>query len=173
MKRKRFSEEQIIGVLQDVWAVITEFCRRHGGGTATFHAWKAKFGGMEVLDAKRLRALEDEGVKLKWLLADAVLDDAGSKDVLAKDGGVRRQARSGRASPGDDAELKGCLRGLPEQGRRLGCRRLHVLLRRDGSVVNRKGAQRLHRGTGPTGRRRLLAQAGSNGRPDLSGSDGR
>jgi len=63
---------------------VTELCRRHGISTATFYAWKAKFGGMEVSDAKRLRALEDENGKLKRLLADAMLDNAGLKDLLAK-----------------------------------------------------------------------------------------
>ena len=86
MKRKQFSEEQIIGILKEAeaGAVVTELCRRHGISTATFYAWKAKFGGMEVSDAKRLRALEDENGKLKRLLADAMLDNAGLKDLLAK-----------------------------------------------------------------------------------------
>lgn len=86
MKRKQFSEEQIIGILKEAeaGAVVTELCRRHGVSTATFYAWKAKFGGMEVSDAKRLRALEDENGKLKRLLADAMLDNAGLKDLLAK-----------------------------------------------------------------------------------------
>lgn len=86
MKRKQFSEEQVIGILKeaDAGAVVTDLCRRHGVSTATFYAWKAKFGGMEVSDAKRLRALEDENAKLKRLLADAMLDNAGLKDLLAK-----------------------------------------------------------------------------------------
>ena len=86
MKRKQFSEEQIIGILKEAeaGAVVTELCRRHGVSTATFYAWKAKFGGMEVSDAKRLRALEDENGKLKRLLADTMLDNAGLKDLLAK-----------------------------------------------------------------------------------------
>jgi len=76
MKRKQFSEEQIIGILKEAeaGAVVTDLCRRHGMSGATFYAWKAKFGGMEVSDAKRLRALEDENGKLKRLLADAMLD---------------------------------------------------------------------------------------------------
>jgi len=86
MKRKRFSEEQIIGILKEAeaGAVVTELCRRHGLSSATFYAWKAKFGGMEVSDAKRLRALEDENGKLKRLLADVMLDNAGLKGLLAK-----------------------------------------------------------------------------------------
>jgi len=84
--------------------VVTDLCRRHGMSSATFHAWKAKFGGMEgeplsaigprtmASDARRLRALEDENGKLKRLLADAMLDNAGLKDLLAKNGDARRQA---------------------------------------------------------------------------------
>ena len=86
MKRRQFSEGRIIGILKEAeaGAVVTELCRRHGVSTATFYAWKGKFGGMEVSDAKRLRALEDENGKLKRLLADAMLDNAGLKDLLAK-----------------------------------------------------------------------------------------
>ena len=86
MKRKQFSEEQIISILKEAeaGAVVTDLCRRHGMSSATFYAWKAKFGGMEVSDAKRLRALEDENGKLKRLLADAMLDNAGLKDLLAR-----------------------------------------------------------------------------------------
>ena len=66
MKRKQFSEEQIIGILKEAeaGAVVTELCRRHGLSSATYYAWKAKFGGLEVSDAKRLRALEEENARL-------------------------------------------------------------------------------------------------------------
>jgi putative transposase len=76
MKRSRFSEEQIIGVLKEQEAGIptAEVCRRHGISPATFYKWKSKFGGMEVSEAKRLRALEDEKAKLNKLLAEAMLD---------------------------------------------------------------------------------------------------
>ena len=86
MKRKQFSDEQIIGILKEAeaGAVVTELCRKHGMSSATFYAWKAKFGGMEVSDAKRLRALEDENGKLKRLLADAELDKAALKDLLGR-----------------------------------------------------------------------------------------
>jgi putative transposase len=86
MKRSKFSEEQIIGILreQEAGSPTAEVCRRHGISSATFYAWKAKFGGMEVSDAKRLKGLEDENAKLKRLLADAMLDNAGLKDRLAK-----------------------------------------------------------------------------------------
>ena len=86
MKRKQFSDEQIIGILKEAeaGAVVTELCRRHGLSSATYYAWKAKFGGLEVSDAKRLRALEDENGKLKRLLAEAIMDNAGLKDLLSK-----------------------------------------------------------------------------------------
>jgi putative transposase len=76
MKRSRITEEQIVGILreQEGGARTADVCRRHGVGTATFHAWKAKHGGLEVSDAKRLKALEEENAKLKRLLADAMLD---------------------------------------------------------------------------------------------------
>jgi len=64
--------------------VVTELCRKHGMSSATYYAWKVKYGGLEVSEAKRLRALEDENGKLKRLLADAMLDNAGLKDLLAK-----------------------------------------------------------------------------------------
>ena len=86
MKRKRFSDEQIIGILReaDAGAVVLDLCRKHGMSSATFYAWKSKFGGLELSEAKRLRALEDENARLKRLLADAMLDNAGLKDLLGK-----------------------------------------------------------------------------------------
>ena len=86
MKRLRFTEEQIISVLgeQEAGAKTADVCRRHGISTATFYAWKARYGGMEVSEARRLKALEDENRRLKKLLAEAVLDVAALKDLLAK-----------------------------------------------------------------------------------------
>lgn len=86
MKKKRFSEEQIIQVLKEHEAGSTadELCRRYGIGNSTFYKWKSKFGGMEVSEAKRLRELETENAKLKRLLADAMLDNAALKDVVSK-----------------------------------------------------------------------------------------
>jgi putative transposase len=86
MKRSRFSEEQIIAVLKEHEAgvAVGELCRKHGMSLATFYAWKARFGGLDVSDARRLKALEDENVKLKKLLADAMLDAAALKDLLAR-----------------------------------------------------------------------------------------
>ena len=86
MKRSRFSDEQIIGILkeQEAFMPTAQVCRRHGISPATFYKWKSKFGGMEVSEAKRLRALEDENAKLKKLLAEAMLDIAVLKDITGK-----------------------------------------------------------------------------------------
>jgi len=86
MKRKRFTEEQIIGVLKEAEAgtKTADLARRHGISEATIYNWKAEYGGMEVSQAKRLRSLEDENAKLKRLLADAMLDNAALKDLLTK-----------------------------------------------------------------------------------------
>jgi putative transposase len=86
MKRSRYTEEQIIGILkeQEAGVPVAELCRKHGMSDATFYNWKSKYGGLEVSEAKRLRALEAENAKLKRLLADAMLDNAGLKDLLGK-----------------------------------------------------------------------------------------
>ncbi len=86
MKRSRFSEEQIIAILreQEAGAKTAEVCRKHGVSGATFYKWKARYGGLDVSDARRLKALEDENAKLKKLLAEAMLDNAMLKDVAAK-----------------------------------------------------------------------------------------
>ena len=86
MKRKRFTEEQIIGVMKEAEAGVNtaDLARRHGISEATIYNWKAKYGGMEVSEAKRLRSLEDENAKLKRLLADTMLDNAALKDLLSK-----------------------------------------------------------------------------------------
>jgi putative transposase len=98
MKPSRFTEEQIIGILreQEAGAATADVCRKHGISSATFYKWKAKYGGLEVSDAKRLKALEDENAKLKKLLAEAMLDNAMLKDVAAKK--WRRPPRSERPS---------------------------------------------------------------------------
>ena len=86
MKRTRFSEEQIIGVLKEAeaGAKTADLARRHGVSEATIYNWKSKYGGLEVSDARKLRALEDENAKLKKLLAETMLDNAILKDVGAK-----------------------------------------------------------------------------------------
>ncbi|WP_413658752.1 IS3 family transposase [Nitrobacter sp.] len=184
MKRKRFSEEQIIGILKEAeaGAVVTDLCRKHGMSSPTYYSWKAKFGGLEVSDAKRLRALEEENARLKRLLADTMLDNAGLKDLLFKkmvtpavqrEAVAHLQATLGmserracrvisadrksmryRSCRADDGDLRSRLRELAGQRRRFGYRRLHILLRRDGITINRKKTQRLYREEGLTVRRR-------------------
>ena len=86
MKRSRFTEEQIIGVLKEheLGAKIGDLCRKHGISQQTFYNWKSKYGGMNVSEARRLRELETENGKLKKLFADAMLDNAALKDLLSK-----------------------------------------------------------------------------------------
>jgi putative transposase len=86
MKRSRFSEEQIIAILkeQEAGVSVADLCRKHGVSDASIDEWKAKFGGMGVLEARRLRTLEDENAKLKRMLADAMLDNVALKDLLGK-----------------------------------------------------------------------------------------
>ena len=86
MKRSRFTEEQIIGILKEHQAGLgaKELCRRHGVSDAIFCKWRAKFGGMEVSDAKKLKALEAENSKLKKLLAEQIMDVSTLKEMLGK-----------------------------------------------------------------------------------------
>ncbi|WP_447952324.1 IS3 family transposase [Sphingopyxis chilensis] len=184
MKRTRFSEEQIIGVLKEAeaGAKTGDLARRHGVSEATIYNWKSKYGGLEVSDARRLKELESENAKLKRLLADAMLDQAALKDLLNKkvltpaakrEAVAHLQACHGmserracrvidadrrsvryRSTRDDDAELREKLRELANQRRRFGYRRLHILLRRDGVMINRKKTQRLYREEGLAVRRR-------------------
>jgi len=86
MRKSRFSEEQIVGIIQEyaAGAKVSELCRRHGMSDATFYKWKAKYGGLQVNEVKRLKDLEAENGKLKKLLAETMLDNAALKGLLSK-----------------------------------------------------------------------------------------
>lgn len=86
MKRSRFTEEQIIGILKEHEAgvPVADLCRKHGVSNASLYNWKAKYDGMDVSEARKLKALEDENARLKKLLADSMLDNAALKDLLGK-----------------------------------------------------------------------------------------
>jgi putative transposase len=86
MKRTRFTEEQIIAILkeQEAGVPVADLCRKHGVSNASIYKWKAKYGGMDVSEARRLKALEDKNARLKKLLADSMLDNAALKDFLGK-----------------------------------------------------------------------------------------
>jgi putative transposase len=86
MHKSRFTDDQIIGILKEheAGANSEDLCRRHGISGGTFYKWKAKFGGMEVSDARKLKALEEENRRLKKLLAEQMLDNAALKDLVGK-----------------------------------------------------------------------------------------
>jgi transposase InsO family protein len=172
MKRARFTEERIIGVLREheAGAKTADLARKHGVSEATIYNWKAKFGGMDVSEAKRLRALEEENAKLKKLLAEQMLDAAALRELLFKKmvgpaakraavahlqdtmGLSERRACSiasadrtmvrYRSCRPPDTELRARLRELANERRRFGYRRLFVLLRREGEP---SGINRIHR----------------------------
>ncbi|WP_456728123.1 IS3 family transposase [Bradyrhizobium sp. USDA 3364] len=162
-------------------AKTADLARKHGISEATIYNWKAKFGGMDVSEAKRLRALEEENGKLKKLLAEQMLDAAALRELLSKNGRARRQARCCRAFAGrhepvgtaglldrgcgsemiryrssrpPEAVLRGRLRDLANERRRFGYRRLFVLLRREGEPSGINRIYRLYREEGLTVRKR-------------------
>ncbi|HEX2590092.1 MAG TPA: IS3 family transposase [Rhizomicrobium sp.] len=184
MKRKRFSEEQIIAVLREheAGAKTGDLARKYGVSEATLYNWKAKYGGMDVSEAKRLRALEDENRKLKKLLAESMLDQAALKELLNKKmvgPAAKREAVAHlrdvlqmserractlvaadrkmiryRSRRPPDAELRTRLRDLANQRRRFGYRRLFIMLRAQGEPSGINRIYRLYREEGLTVRKR-------------------
>ncbi|NTJ12037.1 IS3 family transposase [Rhizobium lusitanum] len=184
MKKQRFTEEQIIAVLkeQEAGAKAADLCRKHGISEATFYNWKAKYGGMEVSEAKRLKALEDENTRLKKLLAEQMLDAAALRELLFKkmvgpaakrDAVAYLKAVMGlserracqiisadrktiryRSSRPAEIELRAKLRDLANERRRFGYRRLFILLRRDGEPSGVNRIYRLYREEGLSVRKR-------------------
>ncbi|WP_259259048.1 MULTISPECIES: IS3 family transposase [Bradyrhizobium] len=175
MKRSRFSEEQIIGILKEHEAGVSvaDLCRKHGVSDASIYKWKAKFGGMEVSEAKRLKTLEDENTRLKRLLAHSMLDNAALKDPLGKEVvtpaakrkavahlvaahgmserrackaiGCCRMTMRYRTTRADEAGVRQRMKAIAQERRRFGYRRLHVLLKREGYLINHKKLFRLYR----------------------------
>ena len=184
MKRSKFTEEQIIGILreQEAGAKTAELCRRHGISSATFYAWKAKFGGMDVSDAEAAEGARGgerpseaapggvaarpgciEGSPVAKVVTPAARREAvailvehhemSERRACTVIGADRTSIRYRSRRP-DDRDLRERLRALASERRRFGYRRLHVLLRREGHVVNRKKTQRLYREEGLTVRKR-------------------
>ena len=175
MKRKQFSEEQIIKILAECEAGATgrEICRRHGISGQTFYRWKSKYGGMTVSEAKRLRELEAENRKLKQLLGEAHLDNAALKETVIKklvrpavkrqavqhlvDRGLRSQRRAAnlvgihrsvvrhQSCRGPDTGLRERLKALATQYTRHGYETLHGMLKLEGLVINEKRTYRIYR----------------------------
>lgn len=172
MKKSRYTEEQIIAILKDAEAgvKVQDLCRQHDISDVTFYKWRSKYGGMEVLEARRPRALEDENRRLKSLVADLTLDNQALKRVVSKSGNARgptrgrgpppeqqlglSERRSGRVLGVGRSRLQYVPRariampraaGAPEGAgcearRRFGSPRLHVLLKREGWAVNHTSA---------------------------------
>lgn len=143
MKSNRFTDEQIITIWKEHEAgtPVSERCRKHGVSDASIYKWKAKFGGMDVSEAKRLKTLEDENTKLKRLLAEAMIDNAAACKAI----GFCRMTIRYETRRSDDHSLRERMKALAHERRRFGYRRLHVLLRREGHLVNHTLLFRLYR----------------------------
>ncbi|MCD1628261.1 IS3 family transposase [Seohaeicola saemankumensis] len=173
MRKSRFTEAQIIGMIkeQEAGMPTAEVCRKHGLSQGTFYKFKSKYGGMEVSDAAKLRAITDENAKLKRLLADAMLDNVVLKDLPGKelttpierreaalravrdhDISQRRACRLvgvdpktvRRERPPDNPEIREVMKAIAHKRRRFGYRRIGVMLERKGMIMNHKKLYRLY-----------------------------
>ncbi|MBN1369145.1 MAG: IS3 family transposase [Dehalococcoidaceae bacterium] len=184
MKAGQYTEEQIIAVLKEgeAGARVADLCRKYGMSDATYYNWKAKYSGMSVSDLKRLKALEAENRRLKQIVADQALDNLALKELLFKKlltPEVKRQAVSHvrerlglserracnlvniavpvyryKPKPDNDDGIRKRLRELAEQRKRFGSPRLHIMLKREGLVINHKKTERLYREEGLALRRK-------------------
>ncbi|WP_323042712.1 IS3 family transposase [Gemmobacter sp.] len=183
MRKSRFTEAQIIGMIKEQEAGLptSELCRKHGLSPATFYKLKAKYGGMELSDAKRLKQLEDENAKLKRLLADTMLDNVVLKDLLGKPLTTPMQRREAvlralkdhpisqrracvligvdpktvrRERPPDNPEIREEMHKIAEKRRCFGYRRVGIMLERKGMIMNEKKLYRIYREEGLSVHRR-------------------
>ncbi|WP_323042477.1 IS3 family transposase [Gemmobacter sp.] len=183
MRKSRFTEAQIIGMIKEQEAGLptSELCRKHGLSPATFYKLKAKYGGMDLSDAKRLKQLEDENAKLKRLLADTMLDNVVLKDLLGKPLTTPMQRREAvlralkghpisqrracvligvdpktvrRDRPPDNPEIREEMHRIAEKRRRFGYRRVGIMLERKGMIMNEKKLYRIYREEGLSVHRR-------------------
>ncbi|WP_347141050.1 IS3 family transposase [Paracoccus sp. SSK6] len=183
MRKSRFTEAQIIGMIKEQEAGLptADLCRKHGLSPATFYKLKARYGGMDLSDAKRLKQLEDENAKLKRLLADTMLDNVVLKDLLGKPLTAPMQRRDAvlramrdhsisqrracvligvdpktvrRERPPDNPEIREEMHKIAEKRRRFGYRRVGIMLERKGIVMNEKKLYRIYREEGLSVRRR-------------------
>ncbi|MEI6801206.1 MAG: IS3 family transposase [Pseudomonadota bacterium] len=183
MRKSRFTEAQIIGMIKEQEAGLptAELCRKHGLSPATFYKLKAKYGGMDLSDAKRLKQLEDENAKLKRLVADVMLDNVVLKDLPGKALTTPAERRDAvlramkghpisqrracvligvdpktvrREHPPDNPDIRLEMNKIAEKRRRFGYRRIGVMLERVGMVMNEKKLYRIYREEGLSVRRR-------------------
>ncbi|MGX9349566.1 IS3 family transposase [Shimia sp. W99] len=173
MRKSRFTEAQIIGMIkeQEAGMPTAEVCRKHGLSQGTFYKYKSKYGGMEVSDVAKLRAMEDENARLKRLLADTMLDNAVLKDLPGKELTTPTERRDAalkamrdhdisqrracrlvgvdpktvrRERPPDNPEIREEMKAVAVQRRRFGYRRIGVMLERKGMIMNHKKLYRLY-----------------------------
>ncbi|MFN3314854.1 MAG: IS3 family transposase [Hyphomonas sp.] len=200
MRKSRFTEEQIIAILaeQESGMATADVCRRHGVSMATFYKWKAKFGGMDVSDARKLKTLEAENARLKKLLADSMLDVSILKDLPGKelttpqakraaalevietyDISQRRACRLVSVDPKtvrrevvpDNTEARSRMREIAAARRRFGYRRIGLMLEREGIVMNHKKLRRLYRDEGLSVKRRRGRKRATGSREPLPAPD--